>query len=36
MNKARRKNALLASPYIVWIAAFIIIPPVVYSVLWVR
>ena len=26
MNKARRKNALLASPYIVWIAAFIIIP----------
>lgn len=26
MNKARRKNALLSSPYIVWIAAFIIIP----------
>lgn len=26
MNKSRRKNALLASPYIVWIAAFIIIP----------
>ncbi len=26
MNKARRKNAMLASPYIVWIAAFIIIP----------
>ena len=26
MNKARKKNALLASPYIVWIAAFIIIP----------
>lgn len=26
MNKAQKKNALLASPYIVWIAAFIIIP----------
>ena len=26
MNKTVKKNALLASPYIVWIAAFIIIP----------
>ena len=26
MNKTVKKNALFASPYIVWIAAFIIIP----------